>query len=311
MKKKITIISIITITLILIALFICYQKGYLFQPKEEDFKYSPPTYEICDEDSCIYLLGSIHIGDDKVTHFNNSIKEYYNKSKYLAVELDIQEIDVTSTIDDYLLENGETIDNKISEELKNKIINFLENKNSMYTYTLLSKFKLGFINSYISLLATTELNMTESGVDNYFLTLAHEENKEIISLETYEEQMDLILNYSDEIYINQINESIDNYEEMKKSLKELYQSYINEDIKKLEELINEDSSVEEDNYTLEEKEYIKAMYSDRNIKMANNIEQFLSENKEVFMIVGAAHVLGDDGIVDLLQNKNYKIELVK
>ena len=181
----------------------------------------------------------------------------------------------------------------------------------MYTYTLLSKFKLGFINSYISLLATTELNMTESGVDNYFLTLAHEENKEIISLETYEEQMDLILNYSDEIYINQINESIDNYEEMKKSLKELYQSYINEDIKKLEELINEDSSVEEDNYTLEEKEYIKAMYSDRNIKMANNIEQFLSENKEVFMIVGAAHVLGDDGIVDLLQNKNYKIELVK
>lgn len=53
------------------------------------------------------------------------------------------------------------------------------------------------------------------------------------------------------------------------------------------------------------------MYSDRNIKMANNIEQFLNENKEVFMIVGAAHVLGEGGIVDLLQNKNYKIELVK
>jgi len=213
-------------------------------------------------------------------------------------------------MDNYFLDFNETIDDLITEDLKNKITKFLDEKNSMYTYELLSKFKLGFISSYISMIATTELNMTESGVDNYFLTLAHNESKEIIELETYEEQMNLILNFNDQIYIDQINDSIDNYEEMKSSLKELYNAYINEDEEKLKELINNDSSDDND-YTEEEIKYTKAMYDDRNIKMAQNLEKFLSEDKEVFMIVGAAHVLGENGILDLIQNKNYKINTIK
>lgn len=309
MKKKI-IIPILLIILISVILFICYKEGLIFTSKNIDnFKYTPPTYEICDENSCIYLLGSIHIGDEKVTKFNDNILDYYNKSKYLAVELDIQNIDVTSSINDYMLDYGDTIDDKITLELKEKLNQFLQDKNSLYSYNILNKFKLGFINSYISLIATMELNMTESGVDDYFLTLAHNENKEIIELETYEEQMNLLLNYSDEIYIKQINDSIDNYDNIKNSLKELYESYVNEDYETLKKLLSEDLSI--DNRTEEEIEYTKAMYDDRNINMAESIEKFLSEDKEVFMIVGAAHVLGQNGIIDLLQNKNYKINIVK
>lgn len=311
MKKKIIIITTTLVALILLAIFICYKKGLIFNNKtiEDNFTYTPPTYEICDENSCIYLLGSIHIGDDKVTKFNNNIIDYYNKSKYLAVELDIQNIDIMTTIKDYMLESGKTIDDIISEDLKEKLTLFLEEKNSLYTYELIKMFKLGFINSYISTLPTMELGMTESGVDNYFLTLAHENNKEIIELETYEEQMALLLNNSNEFYISQINESIDNYENLKKSLKELYNAYINEDKEKLIELLAEDTS-DTENYTEEEKEYIKAMYDDRNIKMVENVEKFLSEDKEVFMVVGSAHVIGENGILDLLQNKNYKIKTI-
>lgn len=52
------------------------------------------------------------------------------------------------------------------------------------------------------------------------------------------------------------------------------------------------------------------MYDDRNIKMVENVEKFLSEDKEVFMVVGSAHVIGENGILDLLQNKNYKIKTI-
>lgn len=306
MKKRIIIgLGIITTMIIIL---ISYKVAYSDKNKKE-FEYSPPTYEICDENSCVYLLGSIHVGDDKVTKIKEEIIENYNKSKYLAVELDIQNIDIYTTIQDYLLDNGETIDEKITDELKEKLINFLEDKNSMYTYDMLNKFKLGFINSYITLLATMEMNMQESGVDNHFLTLAHEENKEIIELETYEEQKNLLLNYDDEIYIKQIEESIDNYEEIKKELIKLYESYINEDKKELEKLINGEN--EEREYTQKEKEYMEEMYDKRNEKMTEKVEKFLEEDKEVFIIVGAAHVIGNNGIIDLIKNKNYKIVEVK
>ena len=53
------------------------------------------------------------------------------------------------------------------------------------------------------------------------------------------------------------------------------------------------------------------MINERNQKMANKLEEFLNNDQEVFMIVGLAHVIGKDGIIELLENKNYKINLIK
>ena len=152
-----------------------------------------------------------------------------------------------------------------------------------------------------------ELNLINSGVDEYFLTLAHNEEKPIIELETYEEQMSLLLDYSNEFFINQINETIDNYEEGKKELKLLYEEYLKANKTKLEELLKE----EENFNTEEERDYQNKLLYDRNQKMAIKIEEFLEKDEDVFMIVGLAHVIGEKGIIDLLEEKDYKIRIIE
>lgn len=308
MKKKRILIttSILLIVLTITTLFICYKKDYIFSKEKEknNFEYMPLTYEICDENSCIYLLGSIHIGDDKVNKFNKNLLDLYKKSDSLAVELDTKNISLD--VSKFILTPPTTLDDILSEETKTKINTFIEEQNAL-PYSQLKNFKIGYLYNYFSLLPMLELGLINSGVDDYFLTLAHKDEKEIIEIETYEEQLSLIIGFSNDFYIAQINELIDNYDEGKKSLEILYETYLTADKETLEILINEDNDREK---TEEEKIYEEEMINKRNDKMTNKIEEFLKNDKQTFMIVGLAHVLGENGIINQLQEKNYKIKII-
>jgi uncharacterized protein YbaP (TraB family) len=51
---------------------------------------------------------------------------------------------------------------------------------------------------------------------------------------------------------------------------------------------------------------MKRLLTDRNYKMAGKIEQYLTTDNTYFVVVGAGHLVGDEGIVRLLQTKGYK-----
>ena len=44
--------------------------------------------------------------------------------------------------------------------------------------------------------------------------------------------------------------------------------------------------------------------------MADVAEQFLKGKEQAFLVVGAAHMVGKDGVVSLLQKRGYKVEQV-
>ena len=304
MKKKITIIILSTLIILIITLIYLLFKEKIFtqvEPKEKT--YMPITYEICDSNNCIYLLGSIHIGDKRITKFDKDLIELYNKSENLAVELDTKNIKMN--LEDFIAKPNETLDILLPSDLKANLSKFLENK-GLLAYEQLNYFKIGYVANYLSLLPSVELNLVNEGVDEYFLTLSHKENKKIIELETYEEQMSLLLGYSNELYINEIKDSIENYEEQKTILKNLYEEYLKADKSTLEELLNKEEIINSE----EERAYQNRLIYERNYKMSDKLEEFLKEDKDIFMIVGLAHVLGDKGIIDLLQEKNYKINLI-
>jgi uncharacterized protein YbaP (TraB family) len=57
-------------------------------------------------------------------------------------------------------------------------------------------------------------------------------------------------------------------------------------------------------------EFDKAMLQDRNLHMADVVEQFLKGKEPGFVVVGAGHMVGPDGVVKLLEKRGYKVELV-
>ncbi len=299
--KKI-LVSILIILLVVVLGFFVLKK--VDDKGKEEFVYTPLMYKICDDNSCMYLLGSIHIGDARVNKFSNVILDAYQDSDELAVELDLNE--VTVDLGSLMLDSG-TIEDYISPELNDKLTKFAE-EHPMFTYQQFKSFKIGYIYDYLSMLPYLEEGYTSEGVDSYFMKLARDDNKPIISLEKYEDQLNLLIGYSDQFYIDQINTMIDYYDLTKKTSLDLYDTYLSGDEEKISALIQmeEDDSLQ----TEEGKRFIKDVYDNRNIAMANRVKDFLSNDEKVFMVVGCAHVVGDKGIVTLLKD-NYKISIVK
>ncbi len=313
MKNKKIIFIIIIMILVLGVVVACLstnlfsknnnKENDINENKKEEFSYTPILYKICDEDSCMHLLGSMHMGDSKITKFNDVVLDIYNNSNYLAVEVDTTDAVIDESL--FILD-GETLDDIIDDDLNKKLEDF-SSKHILFPYEQFKMFTLGYIYDYLSVLTYMEIGYLNEGVDAYFLKLAHKENKKIISLETLESQLAFFTDYSDEFYMNQIEYTIDNYDEQKDLSKELYKVYLTGNVDDLEKLLSE----EDIDLTLEEEKYNQAMIYDRNINMSEKLEEFLKDNKNVFMIVGAAHVVGDGGIIDLIDEKTYKINIVK
>ena len=136
MKNKKLIISIITLFLITASVLISYS---VIKNKDKDttseketttkkenkttdtFSYTPPLYKICDTDSCIYLLGSMHLGDLKIQKLSNKVMDAYNEMDNLAVEIDIVENTIDQT--EFLLDSG-TIEDITDEEFYTKLKDF-------------------------------------------------------------------------------------------------------------------------------------------------------------------------------------------
>jgi uncharacterized protein YbaP (TraB family) len=54
----------------------------------------------------------------------------------------------------------------------------------------------------------------------------------------------------------------------------------------------------------------KKLLDDRNVTMAAKLDEYLKGKEQVFVVVGAAHIIGNKGIAKLLHDKGYKVEQV-
>jgi len=55
----------------------------------------------------------------------------------------------------------------------------------------------------------------------------------------------------------------------------------------------------------------KTMITDRNIHMANKIKQEFDAKKSLFVVVGAGHIVGEKGLVDLLKKDGYQLTQIQ
>ncbi len=287
--------------------------GYYFLSYKADKKektsveivVDPALYQACDEDSCIYLLGTIHVGDSKLVGLTDKIWNAYNNSDAIAFELDITTISAEESEDLIYLPIGDDLSNHLSQEQMEKLQNFLAAR--LITIDVVRQFNLAGIASLLQQLAYLELGyLPNNGVDQQLLEKAHSDSKEIIELETYELQAALLYQFKEEYYLKQIDEILENYSMVKNSTKLLYQSYLSGNVLILRELFGSSEGSDE-----LEKEYNQKMLIDRNLNMAEKAETFLKENRNVMIAVGSAHVVGEKGLVDLLEERGYKVSLVK
>jgi uncharacterized protein YbaP (TraB family) len=145
--------------------------------------------------------------------------------------------------------------------------------------------KLGFESAY--------------GVDRHFFEKAKAARKGIQGLETVEFQLDLFDKLSPSMQEQFLLQTLEELESLGTQVRDMVKAWKQGNVQELETLL---AGMEE--YP----ELNQALVINRNNDWLPHIEKALQENEPVFIVVGALHLLGKDGLVAILKEKGYLVQ---
>lgn len=144
-------------------------------------------------------------------------------------------------------------------------------------------------------------------IDDHFQKVAKKAGKTVVGLETVDFQIETLYKGTTlERQIQQLFCMIDNDEYYSLQMKELAEAYFTQDMNALWEITEEKIGNQCDS-TPEEEE---ALIYGRNAAWVEKMPAMMGEASTLF-VVGAAHLPGDKGVLDLLRAKGYTVEAVK
>ena len=283
-------------------------------------KVSPILYKATDSNGNeVYLFGSIHIGQEEMYPLPQYVMNAYEASDVLAVECDIvafeeNQSDAQNLFMYFVYTDGTTIEDHIDSKLYSQAVEILED-NDYYGMAM------DYYNAYLwsdiinALLSEKSRYDMDYGVDRFFIHKAYDDKKPIDEVESVEFQYKMTASFSEglqELLLQSAVESyqLDNYDEQ---VKELLSAWCDGDEKELVSLARTDYNnillTSEQKKLL--KEYDNELIVKRNKTMTDYAEEVLKSGDTVFICVGAAHVVGSDGMAQQLKNRGYKVERVK
>ena len=251
--------------------------------------------------SKIYLIGSLHLMKGDSYPLDSRFEDAFNSVDAVVFETEIDSMD-TIKIQNYMLSKAiyadtRTLQTELSDSLYAKLADVLFQFGiPIQNFDI---FQPWFIGLTITALQMVQLEYNpELGIDRYFFARAKEHNKETIGLESAEYQIDLLSSLSDvdqELFLQQ---TIDESDQLENQLGEITNAWEIGDIDKLD-LLNEGL-----------REYpvlYEKLIVERNNNWLKQIEGYIGENRNILVIVGAAHFPGNDGLIYLLKEKGYQV----
>lgn len=273
---------------------------------EPDADYTPAMWKVTKDNKEMYLFGSIHATQDGAENLPDYVENAFDECDYLAMEIDIERVmnnfeESLNLMQRLMYTDGTTIKDHISEETYNAAVKYLTESGLYSSYY--DSFKPMM---WISLLETANsgLNSAKS-MESIMTAKATEAGKEILEVESMDIQLNVFEKVSDKLAdimilsYTQLDEA-----ESAESEAELYNSW------KHGEVVGDTDEEIPDEYKADYEIYRTAMLTDRNAGMADKAEEYMNDGKKVFFMVGAAHMYGNDGIVELLKDRGYTVERV-
>jgi uncharacterized protein YbaP (TraB family) len=265
------------------------------------------AWELSSEDGASkgYLMGAMHLANSSFYPLNPSVLKGFDASSVLMVELDDSRIEPEEQ--QRLLEKyayypeGVSYRDHMSEALADKVEVMFSSLGVEGADTIFARYKPGLLGVTLAAVQAQALGYSvQYGIDSYFLEKGRF-HKKIEELESFEFQMSLIAALpSDEESFGDALLNMADFESEWRGLEnawkegradELYRLAIGDGLRDFPSL----------------EAYYDLLFFKRNIKMADKIGQCI-QTDICFVVVGAGHLVGPNGLVDLLERKGFALK---
>jgi len=252
--------------------------------------------------SSAYLLGSLHVLTADFYPLSATINKAFAESKTLVEEVDIDEMSdpmvMMAALSKAMLTDGRTLEQVIAPGLFAEVKKRAE-KTGMPMMAI-QRMKPWLV--AITLMAPTLQAAgfkPELGIDQHFFDRAKDSGMKRQGLETMAFQLDQFDSMSPKLQEEMLRTTMEDLDKEVAGVKEMAQAWSFGNVAAMEKM------------TLDEMKDVPELYQrllvDRNRNWIPHVEACITQNSSCFIVVGAAHLLGPDGLPALLAKKGYKV----
>ncbi|WP_455585798.1 TraB/GumN family protein [Bacteroides sp.] len=258
-----------------------------------------------------YIMGTHHLAPLSIKDSIQGLQAALDQTQQVYGELKMSEMHDPATaatlMQKYMVTETDTTFKSLYTDEEYERINKCSKENLMFDISTMPKVKPVFLSNNLLVILYIKhvggFNPQEQ-LDTYFQTQATEKGKKVDGLETMNFQLDLLYNKSS---LKRQAETllclIDNIDENLELTKKLTSAYMAQDLATMEKISDEELC----SMTSQEK---VEMIDTRNKKWAQMLPGIM-KSAPTFIAVGALHLPGENGVLNLLKQQGYTVEPVK
>jgi len=251
-----------------------------------------------------YLVGSIHFMKSNAYPLDPAFNKAFTRSNLTVFELNFEQLRsqiLTLQRQLGMSEDGQSLQETLPTETYNKLQTFADRIG-------LPLARLQPMEPWLAAQAVTGKFIQESeydpnlGIDRHFFEKAKEADKTRIALETPKEQLEIFDELSQETQVKFLHNSLAQSERMIQQADQIVAAWEQGEITRLKQIMLN---------PMQNKfpEVYQPLIVERNQQWMVEIQQILQEQgKRPFIVVGAAHLPGNQGLIQQLREQGYSLK---
>jgi len=249
-------------------------------------------------------VGSIHVARADLYPLDPRIEQAYADADALVLEIDLTKTNLVSAamrmgkLGRY--PPGDSLDRHVSTETLRKLEKHAPG--GLLSASTLKQFRPWFVATTILQTKLEKLGYDPAhGLDRHFADLAEKDDKEVIGLETIDEQIDIFTSMPEATQVLMLEQTLDDLDEIEPMMQLVLDAWRRGDPKVVDEEMIEPLR------TPQLRPLFTKMFSERNRRWDRALAEYEKSERTYFVVVGAGHLVGKDSVVDLIERRGRKV----
>ncbi len=267
---------------------------------------TPALWIVSDEDTTISILGTMHMMRPGVQWFTGEVRSAYEAADEIVVETippaveEQQAIIVDMAVD----KSGQSLRSKLS------VADRIQFENALFGLGIPSS-SFDALEPWMAFMTISLIPMMQAGyspeigVESILTQAATADEKPMIGLEGFEEQLGFLDSLDEQLQITILNSTVQQIHSIRTMMRSLEELWATGRIDELGEAMQESMH----GYA-ESEEFTNAILYKRNHAWARWVNERMKQSGNVLMAVGAGHLTGDQSLLQLLSNEGFAVRRV-
>lgn len=264
----------------------------------------PSLWHIQDEDSDIYIFGTVHILRPGLEWQNEELMAAFESADTVYFEAPVNDPAEAAGMQQIVMANalnpaGTTLSSLVSPRAWSHIESFAPQIGISAAQLEPLRPWLATIQLGVGFIVVSGFD-PQSGVEATLWPLANDTGKTLAYFETVEEQIGFFANLPSQVEVEMLEATVADFEAAPDQLDSLVDAWINGDQSTIDQVMN--GQLREDAPHVHD-----VIIVQRNERWAEEIEDILAGSGTVFIAVGSGHLPGEEGVISLLRDRGITV----